>query len=383
MKYFVRIGIAVVIMITAAFLLFPEKVQEYPLPPSFSVPQASTVENKSVIYKEIQGKIKGNKQVVHMLEINMAHEGVSILPVLSHDSIFGFEKTSVMAQRVRAKAAVNGGFFHAYGQPSGFTVIDGKLICTPQKMTDRPVFLINGQGEAEIKDIDIRLSIRVAKQLLKIDGINREPLEDEIIVFTPAYGVTTRTNNQDTFNILTGAGAGMSHLLATSTEVSIPQEGMAITATGRKRQELEAAVNPFSDYKGKKVEMIYTTVPAVDNILQAFEGGFWVVKDGQKVIRKRENWVGLTTNREPRTIAGIKDNDAVVFMTIDGRQPGYSTGVTGRELAQYLLDYGIENALMLDGGASTTMVVNGQVVNRPSYRQRERMIGGAICVVEK
>ena len=105
------------------------------------------------------------------------------------------------------------------------------------------------------------------------------------------------------------------------------------------------------------------------------------MRDGQKSIKQREEWVGLTTNREPRTIVGIHDErKTVVFMVVDGRQPGYSMGLSGDELAEYLLSQHITNAIMLDGGASSTMVLDGKLVNRPSYKREERMIGGCITI---
>jgi exopolysaccharide biosynthesis protein len=74
----------------------------------------------------------------------------------------------------------------------------------------------------------------------------------------------------------------------------------------------------------------------------------------------------------PRTLCGIsQDNRYVVFVTIDGRRNGYSDGATYEESAQWLCYFGIENGLNLDGGGSTTLVVqdekgNPAVLNRPS-----------------
>jgi exopolysaccharide biosynthesis protein len=69
-----------------------------------------------------------------------------------------------------------------------------------------------------------------------------------------------------------------------------------------------------------------------------------------------------------------------VLLTADGRQPGYSAGLTGRELGELLLELGISNAAMLDGGASTEMIVDGKIVNRPSFKGQERPLGGALIV---
>ena len=66
-------------------------------------------------------------------------------------------------------------------------------------------------------------------------------------------------------------------------------------------------------------------------------------------------------------------------MTVDGRQPRYSVGVTLLEAARLMRALGASEALNLDGGGSTTMVVAGQLVNRPSDGT-ERAVSDALVV---
>jgi exopolysaccharide biosynthesis protein len=76
----------------------------------------------------------------------------------------------------------------------------------------------------------------------------------------------------------------------------------------------------------------------------------------------------------PRTAIGLdREGETLWILVVDGRQPGYSEGVTLRELAQTLADYGLETALNLDGGGSSTLVAAGwlglpQVLNSPVDR---------------
>jgi exopolysaccharide biosynthesis protein len=130
--------------------------------------------------------------------------------------------------------------------------------------------------------------------------------------------------------------------------------------------------------EGDKVGLIYD--PPLNSRTQAYECGSWLVKAGKIVIGERDEWIGVMTNFDPRTAVGIKANGSLILITVDGRQPGFSTGLTGAELAEFLLDYGAENAAMLDGGASTEMILRGKVVNRPSFKGEERMLGGGLIV---
>ena len=69
--------------------------------------------------------------------------------------------------------------------------------------------------------------------------------------------------------------------------------------------------------------------------------------------------------RHPRTAIGIKDNGDWVFVIVDGRFYGFFGGMTMKELADLMLTLGCINALNLDGGGSSTMVIEDKVVNTP------------------
>jgi exopolysaccharide biosynthesis protein len=91
--------------------------------------------------------------------------------------------------------------------------------------------------------------------------------------------------------------------------------------------------------------------------------------------------VGVMTNRDPRTAVGIKEDGTVILFVVDGRQPGFSAGFTGKELAEYLIGCGVRDAAMLDGGASTEMLVEGRLVSRPSHKGEERPLAGGILIL--
>ena len=84
--------------------------------------------------------------------------------------------------------------------------------------------------------------------------------------------------------------------------------------------------------------------------------------------------------RHPRTaVAKLKDGK-FLMITVDGRQPGVSVGMNLQELAEYLLSLGATDAMNLDGGGSTTMFLDGKVVNTPSDKEGERKVSDAIVV---
>ncbi len=102
-----------------------------------------------------------------------------------------------------------------------------------------------------------------------------------------------------------------------------------------------------------------------------------------------EGGPGFATGRHPRTAVGIAESGRrLLLVVVDGRQAPYSDGMTLRELGSLMLALGAPEALNLDGGGSTAMVIaeaeGGQgmrVVNRPSDPTGERAVGNALAIV--
>ena len=87
----------------------------------------------------------------------------------------------------------------------------------------------------------------------------------------------------------------------------------------------------------------------------------------------------ITVNRHPRSAVGIsRDGRYLILMAIDGRQRGYSEGATKPETAEWLKKLGAWDALNLDGGGSTALVIEGPdgrpvTLNRPSGGRERRV----------
>lgn len=81
----------------------------------------------------------------------------------------------------------------------------------------------------------------------------------------------------------------------------------------------------------------------------------------------------------PRTAAGYTAQGELILLVVDGRQPS-SRGVDLRELAAIMKELGCVEAVNLDGGGSSTLVVNGRLVNRPAGGSYQREVLSAITV---
>ncbi|ROS27927.1 phosphodiester glycosidase family protein [Cellulomonas sp. PhB150] len=75
---------------------------------------------------------------------------------------------------------------------------------------------------------------------------------------------------------------------------------------------------------------------------------------------------------QPRTAVGVIDDNHLVFVVVDGRSTGYSAGVTMTGLAEIMQGLGATTAYNIDGGGSSTMVFDGELVNDPLGKGQER-----------
>ena len=111
---------------------------------------------------------------------------------------------------------------------------------------------------------------------------------------------------------------------------------------------------------------------------QAVGGGPTLLRDGRIVLWGRPPDIG---GRQPRTAVGLCPGRKVLLVAIDGRSHA-SVGATLAEEARYMLALGARDAINLDGGGSTTMVIKGHVVNAPSDGA-ERCVSDALMVFAK
>lgn len=88
---------------------------------------------------------------------------------------------------------------------------------------------------------------------------------------------------------------------------------------------------------------------------------------GRPVLGADElNLSPLPNSRHPRTLLGRTQLGGIILAVVDGRQPGYSQGMTLPQAIAMMRSLGAVEVVNLDGGGSSTFVVRGKVVNRPS-----------------
>lgn len=148
-------------------------------------------------------------------------------------------------------------------------------------------------------------------------------------------------------------------------------------------------VEPFNGYPGnlffaginKDGEAIGTVPKTEKDItkLNPYQGVSFIpvlLKDGEK-LEIPDEWI---ETKQPRTIIGKYANDDLIILVIDGRQNDWSSGVTLERLQDKLLELGVKDAYNLDGGGSSAMYFNGEILNKPSDGKERPVVNNIVIL---
>ena len=307
----------------------------------------------------------------------------ALRPVLSNETISGLERLTSMQKRLSAGATmvgVNGDFFAPSGRPSGVLMRGGIVESPPYG--DRSSTGVTPEGALDIRRVEFFGTWRGLGQRRTLNDLNQVPGPNGVSLFTSSYGPATpaqsgvteavisplppTTPNTDlTGPVIQVAGAG---------GTPIPQGGAVLVARGTAAARL-AEDAPVGTY----VTLRIIFRPEWTGITDAVGGGPVLVRNGGPVFRAQEAFTSSQlAPRNPRTGVGQLADGRVIMVVTDGRRPGYSIGMTNFELAQTMVRLGAVTGSAFDGGGSSSLAFDGQLLNRPSDRGGERPVSTAL-----
>ncbi len=301
----------------------------------------------------------------------------TLAPALSNETLIGTETLTSMERRLgrsATTAGVNGDYFtFATGVPSGVLMRDGQLASAP--FGERSSAGVTTDGTLDIRKISFFGTWQGAGGKRTLNTFNEAPPPNGTALYTQAWGPTTPKLAGSTSLILFPFPATVPNadLVAPVVEVRtggapvpIPLGGAVLVGVGSAAAALTAEA-PVG--QGVTTRLIFK--PEWPGVVSAVGGGPQIVRNGAAVFRAGETFTPFQLGaRVPRTGLGQLADGRIILVAVDGRQPGYSVGMTNFELAQTMVRLGAVTAMSLDGGGSTTMAFNGTLLNRPSGRER-------------
>jgi exopolysaccharide biosynthesis protein len=288
---------------------------------------------------------------------------------------FGLEPVGSIARRSRALAAINGSFFSPKGgEPIGLLVLDGQIISS--SYINRSVFGIRHDGTCFIDNARLLAAVRLEREdkVFIANGVNQNATRDQIVLYTPHYGRRTRTVPDPSRREFAISSDG-TVLAAATGNMEIPRNGYVLSGQGKAIWNLKKFIRI-----GDRA-MVYSELNGLwRGVKYAIGGGPTLVERGNVNVTAKQERFGpqIASGRAPRTAIGYLGAKEVVLVTVDGRQ-SHSVGMTLYELARYMREIGAMDAINLDGGGSTTLVVGGRTMNRPSGGH-ERPVNNALLL---
>lgn len=307
-------------------------------------------------------------------------------PALSNESVLGRETVSSMERRLASQATavgVNGDYFSvADGRPSGIVMRDGVLVSPPS--SDRSSVGVGLDGTMDVRRVELSGAWQGLGQRRRLNTFNREPAANAIALFTSDWGPSTPRIPGAVSVVLSPFPATAPNVDLSGTVADIRQGSVApiapgtavLVARGTAAEKLVAEA-PL----GETVTVQLTLPPEWASVTDAIGGGPVLVRDGLPVLHANELFTSSQlAPRAPRTAVGQLASGRILLVAVDGRQPGYSIGMTTFELAQTMVRLGAVRAMALDGGGSTTLAFDGSVLNDPSDG-RERSVSTALMLL--
>ena len=292
---------------------------------------------------------------INVVEVSQnVNEELIVEPAIASQTLAARTKISKIATREDALVAINGGYFKPEtGTPLGTLMINKKFYTGP--IYDRVALGIFDEGY-DMARVQLKAEIKTNKGEIKVDNVNQpRMLSTHVIVYTKDWGEHTPPSPKYGTQIVVENNKIIKY---SSSPNTIPENGYVIVGP-------ESKLNAFKD--AKKVKLSLRTSPDWENVNHIISGGPYLVKNGEIFVDMTEEKLASIGGRNPRTAIGFTADNHLIMVTADGRE-GASVGLTLNELAALMKQLGCINAMNLDGGGSTVMYVNGQVVNKPAVQ---------------
>ncbi len=318
-------------------------------------------------------------QNINIVEADLDNEYVKANMLTSAQGLNTLETVKTLAEENKTSVAVNGDFFawnssdKSKGSALGTIMQDGKLMSSSSETEGMFTFIIDEFNKIFCENIKTDITLKAPNgNELKIKHLNKYDSLAQPVIYTSAFGGVTGGSYNNILEVVIIDDV-VTELRTEQVGVEIPQNGYVI----RHLPEFD----PFLIENlavGDKVEISFNANFDLSTFKTMTGGGTMLVTQGQPA-KITHNVSGAN----PRTvIACDKTRTKLYLITVDGRQSN-AKGYSLSQLADFLIEIGIYDAMNLDGGGSTTLIANQKgeqvLINMPSDNSL-RKVASAIGV---
>jgi len=328
--------------------------------------------------------------VAHIITADLAR-GFRVKVVPAGRTVSARARVSEIAARCGAIVAVNGGFFDTAnnGSALGLRIVDGEWLRLP--VYHRAAMLVTRSGAVRFAQVGYTARVLLgSSRWLEVTRLNEwlPPGSNALGLITRRWGDSypigaATAYREETVAVVVRRGIVQAVCQARQPnqriEVPVPADGCLLVGTGHDVRAVLKALSP-----GTPCAVYFRLSPAYPDVVDAVGGGPMLVRGAKPYIPLERERIPaeLSGHRQPRTAVGVTADGKLLLVVVDGRQPAFSVGMFYHELAQLLLRFGAVEAMALDGGGSSTLVVNGRVENSPSDGW-ERPVSDAVVILPR
>lgn len=309
-----------------------------------------------VAYTFFKDKENNFSLIGHLIEIDLKNPKIKVGLALPRTSPNRQATIKSMAQSYNAIAAINGSFFHGNSIPAavGLIMFNGEVIADSRHRRTSCGITENNEMIIGIPKITISIDLPEMGEKIRVSGVNQIRQYHQTIIYTPYFGKYTSTNIHGREVVVRNNRA----VAYTCGNSKIPQDGFVISI----HEIGKEIINKIP--LGTTVKMKVIKLGEWENVKTVITGGPQLVHKG-KVHNTyfKEKMNSSLKYPNTRSAIGITHNQKLLLLTISGR-------VTYTRLAQILKRLGAVEAMGLDGGGSTGLYLNGNIVNKDSYTSR-------------
>ena len=320
-----------------------------------------------------------NENGVQAFAVIASHEQYKLRPVIAQNHIRGLSTLSQTSSNLNDIALINASYFAADGRLIGVTKIDGVIIGSDD--FQRSAIGINSDGSTIFGRVAYEGKIFFMGQEIPINGVNCERTTNAVTIYNGVYGSRTGTND---FGIeLVVENGRVTNIFKENGNNEIPVGGLIVSAHGYASEFfINANIGDPIDIAQKIISV--DGEADFNSVADVIGAGPRLVKDGNIFVTADvENFpADIRVGRAPRSAVGVTQYGDYIFAVVDGRQ-AHSIGCTLQEWAEILRNnFGAVNAINLDGGGSTELIVKDSLVNSPSDGQ-ERRVGSMLAILSR
>lgn len=300
-----------------------------------------------------------------------AMAGYKLMPALSNGEIRGLDTLKNIVRQENAVVGINASYFNADGSIIGLLKMNGEFVSMPDIQRSAVGMMPDGSLIFGAPAYSAKVQLPDSSTI-NIDAINYERGPNGCVVYNKYFGSSTLTNDYgDEYIVVDGKVVQINLNKGNSI---IPEDGFVLSAHGDARAVLSKLK------QGQRVEIKHNITQPWDKAVHILGAGPMLVKNGKIFLttQQEEFLPDIAYGRAPRSAVAMAKDGSIILVVVDGRSSD-SIGMTLYELADFMVKQGALYAINLDGGGSSEMVINGNIVNNPSDGN-ERRLGSALVI---